>query len=480
MADTKISALTALTGANALGTDIIPIVDLSEADATKNKKISLDELKKQGTIFTDLSGTAWDGTYRTKTLTANTALTFSSTLKSGLLIVTQDGTGSRTLSINGTAITINTAAGSKSSISFIYDEVNAAYVFFFDLNVTALGGGDVTAPTRVSMIISDAEDTRIYITYNESLNDTSVPVAGDFAILKNGGAVVPTSVDVTGLTVVLEFASPFVTSDVVTASYTPGTNKIEDAAGNDAASFSAQAVTNNVVGGVTIAGTAWNSYFKINAGEHTLRVAGDSFVEKIWDQMDAIWPQYPTSNDMVMRQVTEANQPKYIASGINGTPSIEFDTTAKWLETVAIDIYTKPVTRIAVVQFKSLPAAFRYFLYNRSGSARADVGHDDTGKLFMYGGAVATGTTTLVVDTKYIIWAEFKTDGTSKLYLNGTLEIGPVTAGAMTEFYHGRLGTDATTSANIWLGDNFVYEGIFSDADRATLTTELKTKYGIA
>ena len=47
MANTKISALTALTGANAVGTDVIPIVDLSEADVNKNKKITIDELKKQ-------------------------------------------------------------------------------------------------------------------------------------------------------------------------------------------------------------------------------------------------------------------------------------------------------------------------------------------------------------------------------------------------------------------------------------------------
>jgi len=47
MADRKISALTALTGANVdVAADILPILDMSVADASKNKSITVEELRK--------------------------------------------------------------------------------------------------------------------------------------------------------------------------------------------------------------------------------------------------------------------------------------------------------------------------------------------------------------------------------------------------------------------------------------------------
>ena len=74
-------------------------------------------------VFSALTGTAWDGSFKTLTLTANTSLTFSSTKRSGVLIVKQDGTGGRTLSINGASAAINTAANSTSIITFLYNDV---------------------------------------------------------------------------------------------------------------------------------------------------------------------------------------------------------------------------------------------------------------------------------------------------------------------------------------------------------------------
>ncbi len=44
MADTKITAMVALTGANTAAGDKIPIIDVGEADADKNKSITRDEL----------------------------------------------------------------------------------------------------------------------------------------------------------------------------------------------------------------------------------------------------------------------------------------------------------------------------------------------------------------------------------------------------------------------------------------------------
>lgn len=197
--------------------------------------------------FTDLPGTTWDGSYKTKTLTANTALTFSSSKKSGVLIITQDGTGSRTLSINGTAATINTAAGSKTLITFIYNEVTSSYVFTIETNVIGnITGGDVTAPVRVSATIENANPSKIIITYNEALDTASVPSTGNHNVTIDsiGGSL--SSVAVVGSTEELTLSAPVTAGQVVVIGYSPGTNPIQDLAGNDAAGYSGVSVTNNV------------------------------------------------------------------------------------------------------------------------------------------------------------------------------------------------------------------------------------------
>ncbi len=80
------------------------------------------------------------------------------------------------------------------------------------------------------------------MTYNEALNTGSVPANGDFSI--SGGHTV-TNRNVTGSTVVLTITPAAVNGEVITLSYTKGTNPIEDLAGTDAANLTNAAVTNN-------------------------------------------------------------------------------------------------------------------------------------------------------------------------------------------------------------------------------------------
>ena len=62
----------------------------------------------------------------------------------------------------------------------------------------------------------------------------------------NGISRSVTIVGVSGSAVTLTLASPVVSTDTVTVAYTaPVTNPVQDVAGNDAASFTAAAVTNN-------------------------------------------------------------------------------------------------------------------------------------------------------------------------------------------------------------------------------------------
>lgn len=102
---------------------------------------------------------------------------------------------------------------------------------------------DFTAPTVVSATVEDANPDRIVITYSELLNNSSVPANGDFAV--SGGKTV-TNVSISGAVVTLTVDSDYIATDNITVSYTQGTNKIKDLAGNNAANLTSRAVTNNI------------------------------------------------------------------------------------------------------------------------------------------------------------------------------------------------------------------------------------------
>ena len=114
-----------------------------------NVLLTVQDIANRGTggVFAVLSTSAWDfttGTKKSKTLAANTAITISGSVAGqsvAILSVTQDATGSRTLSINGSVITINTAANSNTLIAVI--DLGGGS-FAFDTN---FGGASGTTPT---------------------------------------------------------------------------------------------------------------------------------------------------------------------------------------------------------------------------------------------------------------------------------------------------------------------------------------------
>lgn len=91
---------------------------------------------------------------------------------------------------------------------------------------------DTVAPTLLG-ITGRVGQTRLRARFSETLA-AIVPDAGDFAM---AGAAFFDPVEVTGDSVYFDLAAPLAADDVITVSYTPGTNKIQDAAGNFAAGF---------------------------------------------------------------------------------------------------------------------------------------------------------------------------------------------------------------------------------------------------
>ena len=112
---------------------------------------------------------------------------------------------------------------------------------------TGGGGGDTTAPLFSSASVNGSTLT---MTYNEALDTASTPAASAFAVTVNSAARGVSSVQVTGSTVTLTLASAVVAGNTVTVAYTkPGTNPIQDVAGNDAVNLAATSVTNSTGGG---------------------------------------------------------------------------------------------------------------------------------------------------------------------------------------------------------------------------------------
>ena len=109
------------------------------------------------------------------------------------------------------------------------------------------GGGDVTAPVLQTATVNGPTLT---LTYNEPLDAASKPAPSVFVVRVNGLTRSVSAVGIAGSAVTLSLTSPVVSTNGVTVSYAkPATNPTQDVAGNDAASFTNQSVTNSTPGG---------------------------------------------------------------------------------------------------------------------------------------------------------------------------------------------------------------------------------------
>ncbi len=140
---------------------------------------------------------------------------------------------------------------------------------------------DTTIPVFVSAETNASSD-KVILTYNEALDASHGPAAGDFTVKVNGKAVAldaTTPVTVSDKTVTLKLASAVTGTDTLTVSYTdpnPGqddtTGVIQDLAGNDAASILNQTVTNNVPGAFAVYLNEGVVTFDGNKGNITMTV----------------------------------------------------------------------------------------------------------------------------------------------------------------------------------------------------------------
>ena len=146
--------------------------------------------------------------------------------------------------------------GARLRLRWAYTQVGSADSTQLRLTVAELhgtyntGGGpptDLTPPTLTWAAVNGASLT---LSYDEALDPASVPATGAYAVLVDSSPRSVSTVGVSGSIVTLTLSSPVTSGQTVSTSYTvPATSPVQDVAGNDAASFSGRAVTNNTPGG---------------------------------------------------------------------------------------------------------------------------------------------------------------------------------------------------------------------------------------
>ncbi len=103
----------------------------------------------------------------------------------------------------------------------------------------------IPIPTYAGSVISDAAPARIELSFSLDIASI-VPATSSFSVSVNGLSRGVSTVLVSGAKVLLTLSSPVMYGDIVTVAYTkPATNPLQTSEGGQAASFTAQTVTNN-------------------------------------------------------------------------------------------------------------------------------------------------------------------------------------------------------------------------------------------
>ena len=247
-------------------TDATMTLDLDDATAANdgytlgdadNVEVSVTQSSAPAVSIAAAPATITEGEGITLTFTADEAapaggLAVKYVVRSGTAFGLPDYQTEQTATIAAgeTAATVAVATrpdpngGSDVGVSFeVVNSVSAtgaAYLAGTPDRASVTVRQDTTAPALRS---ARAVGTALTLTWDEKLDEGSVPAAGAFAVTVAGAARTVTGVAVAGRAVTLTLASAVAPGEAVTLAYTvPSSNPIQDAAGNDAADLSGQTV----------------------------------------------------------------------------------------------------------------------------------------------------------------------------------------------------------------------------------------------
>ena len=232
-------------------------------------------------------------------LTYNEALDTASTPATSAFTVTLAGTAT---TVSGVSVTGSTVTLTLSPAAAHDETVVVSYVVPNANRIQDTAGNDALAfanrsvanntPDTTAPLLSTATVTgnSLVLTYNEALDTNSTPAVSAYTVTVAGTTRTVNDVAVNGQAVTLTLSSAVAPNEAVTVSYAaPGSNPVQDAAGNDAANLTNEPVTNNtadttapVLSTATVTGTslvltydeALDATSRPAAGAFTVRVAG--------------------------------------------------------------------------------------------------------------------------------------------------------------------------------------------------------------
>ena len=198
---------------------------------------------------------------------------------------------------------------------------------------------DTDPPMLDSAVVNGATLT---LTYDEPLDGNSAPAGDTYTVIVAGGVYRPSSVSVSGDEVVtLTLPTPAEHGDIVTVSYlVPGTNPIQDEAGNDAADLEDVSVTNETPD--TDPPVFDNAL--VNGAMLTL-----TYDEELNGDSAPVVGAFTVTVDGMAATVT-------LVEVSGATVTLTLSPAAAWRETVTVS-YTKPQTGAAIEDLAGNDAA---------------------------------------------------------------------------------------------------------------------------
>ncbi|WP_181690008.1 Ig-like domain-containing protein [Stutzerimonas zhaodongensis] len=253
---TRTATFTPAAGTEA-GATSITVAAGSYADAAGNfggagvtLALTADSLPPAAPSAPDLASVSDSGTSSVDNITRATAPTFTGTAEANSTVRLFDTDGATELGSttadgagNWSITSATLTEGTHTLAARATDAAGNTSLASSGLDLTI----DTTAPTFASATVTG---NRLVLTFAESttLDAASLPAAGDFEVRVGDAprAVTGVAVDVAAKTVTLTLASPVTSGQAATVAYTDhdDLNAIQDAAGNEAASFGAAAADN--------------------------------------------------------------------------------------------------------------------------------------------------------------------------------------------------------------------------------------------
>ena len=194
---------------------------------------------------------------------------------------------------NGETVTVAyTDPSGNDDANAVQDVIGNDAASFSATSVT----NSVTAPPVFQSASTNSSGTKVILTYNEALSSTTAPTSAFAVVVNSSAATVSAAARGSNTsTIELTLSAAITTGQTVTVAYTDPSgandaNAIQgDASGQDAASFTATAVTNNV-GGTAVALTAAEHYYEAGQDDQstspiTLNVSDNSSADETWSDI---------------------------------------------------------------------------------------------------------------------------------------------------------------------------------------------------